>query len=142
MKYFRRYEEQKSIYARFKIFRMSRKFGLEISPKAQIGTGLYLGHPNITVGADAILGDNVNLNKGCTIGRENRGKRAGIPTIGNRVYIGINSTVIGKITIGDDVMIAPNTFVNQDIPAHSIVIGNPAVIHPKEHATDGYINFC
>ena len=69
-------------------------------------------------------------------------KESCIPTIGNRVYIGINSTVIGNITIGEDVMIAPNTFVNQDIPPHSIVVGNPAVIHHKEYATDGYINFC
>lgn len=143
MRYFRKYEQKKSIFTRFLMYRITRKYGLEISVHAKIGSGLYLGHPyNITVAEDAILGDNVNLNKGCTIGRENRGKRSGVPTIGNRVYIGINSTVVGKISIGDDVLIAPNTFVNQDIPAHSVVIGNPAVIHPKEHATDGYINFC
>ena len=41
--------------------------------------------------------------------------------------------------IGDDVMIAPNTFINQDIPSHSIVIGNPCKIIPKENATKDYI---
>ncbi len=143
MWYFRKYEKKKSLVIRFLLYRMTCKYGLEISPQAKIGTGLYLGHPyNITVAGDAVLGDNVNLNKGCTIGRENRGKRSGVPTIGSKVYVGVNSTVVGKITIGDDVMIAPNTFVNQNIPAHSVVVGNPAVIHPKDHATDGYIIFC
>lgn len=87
------------------------------------------------------IGDNCNLHKGCTIGRENRGKREGSPTIGNCVSIGINSTVIGKISIGNDVMIAPNSFVNFDVPDHSVVIGNPGIIHHKENATEGYIRF-
>ena len=102
-----------------------------------------MGHPyNITVAADVKIGKNVNLHKGCTIGRENRGKREGVPTIGNNVAVGINSTIIGKITIGNDVMIAPNSFVNFDVPDHSIVVGNPGVIHHKENATENYINFC
>ena len=83
----------------------------------------------------------MNLHKGCTIGRENRGKRYGSPTIGNCVSVGINSTIVGKITIGDDVLIAPNSYVNFDVPSHSIVIGNPAVIHHRDNATEEYINF-
>ena len=143
MWYYRKYEQKKGLFKRFLMYRLTRKYGLEISVQAHIGSGLYLGHPyNITVAADATLGNNVNLNKGCTIGRENRGSRSGVPTIGDRVYVGINSTVVGNITIGEDVMIAPNTLVNQNIPAHSVVIGNPATIHPKEHATEGYIIFC
>ena len=66
----------------------------------------------------------------------------GVPTIGNQVAIGINATVIGNIIIGNDVMIAPNSFVNFDVPSHSIVIGNPGVIHHKEKATAGYIGYC
>ena len=129
-----------NILEKYKLYRFSRKYGLEISSKADIGAGLYLGHPyNITVSAGAVLGKNCNLHKGCTIGRENRGIRAGSPQIGNQVYIGINSTVVGNITIGDDVLIGANTFVNFDVPTHSIVIGNPATIHYKENATDKYI---
>lgn len=120
----------------------SKKYGLEISPSATIGAGLYLGHPyNITVGGNVIIGKNVNLHKGCTIGRENRGKREGVPRIGDRVSVGINSTIVGNIVIGDDVMIAPNSFVNFDVPDHSIVIGNPGVIHKKNNATEKYIGF-
>ncbi len=121
----------------------SRKYGIEISQDAQIGRGIYLGHAyNITIGNGAILGDNVNLHKGCTIGKENRGKRKGAPNIGNNVAVGINSTIIGNIKIGNDVMIAANAFVNFDVPDHSIVLGNPGVIHLKENATEGYIGFC
>jgi serine O-acetyltransferase len=64
-----------------------------------------------------------------------------VPTIGNHVAVGINSTVVGNIVIGDDVMIAPNAFVNFDVPAHSVVLGNPGVIHAKEEATKGYVNY-
>lgn len=138
----RRAHEKLTPWRRWQLLRYARKFGLEISPKATIGQGLYLGHPyNITVAGGVILGDNVNLHKGCTIGRENRGKREGCPAIGNCVTVGINATVVGNITIGNDVMIAPNSFVNFDVPDHSVVIGNPGVIHHKERATEGYIAF-
>ena len=79
--------------------------------------------------------------KGVTIGRENRGKREGCPKIGDLVYIGINSTIVGNITIGNNVLISPNTFVNVDVPDNSIVIGNPCKIIPKKDATKNYVNF-
>lgn len=143
MKLFRKYERKNNLMVRLFLYRMSRKFGLEISSGAQIGSGLYLGHPyNITVAEGVKIGNNVNLHKGCTIGRENRGKRAGVPSVGNHVFIGINAVVVGNITIGDDVMIAPNTFVNFDVPPHSIVVGNPAAIHMRDCATEGYVNYC
>lgn len=113
----------------------------EISSSVVFGEGLYIGHPYcITINPKAVFGKNVNIHKGVTVGQENRGKRKGVPTIGNEVWIGINSTIVGNITIGDDVLIAPNTFVNRDIPSHSIVFGNPCIIKPSDHATEGYIN--
>ena len=121
------------------LVRMARKYGLEVL-SSQIGKGLYLGHAhNINVHPKAIVGDNCNLNKGCTIGRENRGKKNGVPTIGDNVWIGSNAMVCGKITIGNDVLIAPNAYVNFDVPDHSIVIGNPAIVKSREYATEGYI---
>ena len=142
MQLWRKAHEKMTIFRRYKLIRYARKYGLEISVSAKIGQGCYLGHPyNITVGGNVILGDNVNLHKGCTIGRENRGKREGVPTIGSNVSIGINATIVGNITIGDDVMIAPNSFVNFDVPSHSVVVGNPGIIHRKEEATKGYIGF-
>lgn len=68
------------------------------------------------------------------------GGRKGAPAIGNEVWIGINAAIVGKITIGDDVLIAPNSYVNCDVPSHSIVFGNPCIIKHKENATEGYID--
>ena len=128
-------------YYRFRYRMISRKNGIEIDRYTKIGKGLYVGHPyNITINGSAVLGDNINIHKGVTIGQENRGKRKGAPNIGSRVWIGINSTIVGKINIGDDVLIAPNSYVNCDIPAHSIVIGNPCRIISRGNATESYIN--
>lgn len=139
--WYRKYKHSPNLFARLMLYKISRKYGLEISPNAKIGKGLYLGHPyNITVGEDSIIGNNVNLHKGCTIGRTNRGN-SGSPIIGDNVFVGINATVVGNIHIGNDVLIAPNSYVNIDIPDHSIVIGNPATVHFKENATEGYVNF-
>ena len=119
--------------------RASRKYGLEILSK-NIGEGLYIGHAhNINVHPQAVIGKNCNLNKGCTIGRENRGQREGVPIIGDDVWIGSNATVVGKIMIGNDVLIAPNAYVNFNVPSHSIVVGNPGMIILRDNATEGYI---
>ena len=124
------------------LFRIwANRRGLEISALEQIGGGLYLGHAyNITINPKAKIGKNCNIHKGVVIGQVNRGKRKGTPTIGNQVWIGINAAIVGNITIGDDVLIAPNSFVNVDIPDHSVVFGNPCVIKPRVHATEGYVN--
>lgn len=116
---------------------------IELSRECEIGKGLYIGHPyGITINPAAKIGCNCNIHKGVTIGQENRGKRKGTPVIGNDVWIGINSTIVGNITIGDDVLIAANTFVNCDIPNHSIVFGSPCIIKTKPdcNVTEGYIN--
>lgn len=140
--WYRSYEKKASFFKRVILLHYAHKYGLEISPTAVIGEGLYLGHPyNITVGGGTVIGNNVNIHKGCTIGRENRGKRTGVPVIGNGVYLGINATVVGNVVIGDDVLIAPNAYVNFDVPSHSVVIGNPGKIHLKDEATVGYVNF-
>lgn len=116
-------------------------YHVEISSAVTIGEGLYIGHPyGITINPNAIIGKNCNIHKGVTIGQENRGERKGAPVIGDSVWIGVNSTIVGKIMIGDDVLIAPNTYVNKDIPSHSIVFGNPCIIKSKENATENYIN--
>ncbi len=137
----KRQKNPNNFFAKWKCYRYSRKYGLEIG-NCQIGSGLYLGHPyNITVGSNSVIGSNVNLHKGVTIGNINGGKRSGSPVIGDCVWIGINATVVGGIHVGNDVVIAPNSFVNFDVPDHSVVVGNPGVIHRKVNATDGYIGF-
>ena len=116
-------------------------YHVEIPYKVTIGRGLYIGHPyGITINPNAVIGENCNIHKGVTIGRENRGNRKGAPHLGDRVWIGVNSTIVGGVKIGNDVLIAPNSFVNVDVPSHSVVFGNPCVIKSKENATEGYIN--
>lgn len=128
-------------FARYILSRHKDKYGLEISWRTKIGKGLYIGHAyNITINDKATIGDNCNIHKGIVIGQTNRGKNKGVPKIGNEVWIGINAAIVGGITIGDDVLIAPNSFVNVDVPSHSVVFGNPCVIKHRDNATEGYIN--
>lgn len=130
-----------NLYYKWRLRRFRMKYGLEIPPECEIGKGLYIGHPfNITINGKARIGEYCNIHKGVVIGRENRGGRKGSPTIGNRVWIGINAAIVGNITIGDDVLIAPCSYVNCDIPSHSVVYGNPCIIKHRDYATEGYIN--
>ncbi|HDR7786459.1 DapH/DapD/GlmU-related protein [Bacillus cereus group sp. Bc252] len=141
-----RYRNKKAFtlqYLFYKILlrRYKYKFGYEIPETTNIGKGFYVNHlGGITINHRATIGENVNLTKGVTIGQTNRGKNKGVPTIGNKVWIGANATVVGGIKIGDNVLIAPNSYVNFDVPDNSIVIGNPASIIEKENATQCYIN--
>ena len=125
----------------YRLFRLSQKTQIQIPAAVTAGKGLFIGHlGRIIMHPDTVLGDNVNIATGITIGQANRGKYKGTPVIGNRVWIGTNAVIVGAVTIGDDVLIGPGAYVNTDIPAHSIVIGNPAVIHSCENATRDYIN--
>ncbi len=91
---------------------------------------------------NAVIGRNVNINHGVTIGQTNRGKRQGFPEIGNRVWLGAYSIVVGRIRIGNDVLIGPGAYVNFDVPDHAVVIGNPGRI-VSYGGTQGYLhNLC
>lgn len=145
MFYFRLCQNNKNRLVRmiceYKLFRLCRKYGIEIKTSTRIGKGFVMVHPyNITISPYAEIGNNINIYKGATIGLSH-GKHPGAPKIGNSVQIGINSTVIGGIKVGNDVLIAPNTLVNQDIPDHSVVIGNPCRIISKKNATEQYVYY-
>lgn len=118
------------------------KYGFQIPPNTKIGKGLYIGHRGpVVINGKSEIGDNCTLGHIVTIGQTNRGKHAGCPRIGDNVCIGAGAVLIGKIVIGDNVLIAPNAFVNFDVPSNSIVTGNPATIKQHEKATEGYIRF-
>lgn len=115
------------------------KYGFQIGGK--IDEGLYIGHfGTVIVSVNAVLGKNCNIAPGVTIGAARRGEKKGAPHLGDSVWIGTNSIIVGNIRIGSDVLIAPGAYVNFDVPDHSIVIGNPAKIIPRENATEGHIN--
>lgn len=119
------------------------KYGFQIPVSTQIGSGFYIGHfGTIVINEKAKIGENCNIAHGVTIGQANRGKSKGCPIIGNKVWIGTGAIIVGKITVGSNVLIAPNSYVNFDVPDNSVVLGNPGKIIPKANATEGYINSC
>lgn len=117
------------------------KYGFQIYPETQIGAGLYLGHwGSLVINPNTIIGKNCNIAQGVTIAQSNRGKNKGAPILGDEVWIGPNAVLVGNITIGNNVLIAPNAYVTTDVPENSIVLGNPASITSNLSATRDYIN--
>ncbi|MDR3024429.1 serine acetyltransferase [Chryseobacterium sp.] len=117
------------------------KYGFQIYPETQIGEGFYLGHwGSLVINPKTVIGKNCNIAQGVTIGQQNRGKNEGSPIIGDEVWIGTNAVIVGAVTIGNNVLIVPNSYVNFDVPSNSVVIGNPAKIIPTPNATMDYIN--
>lgn len=127
-------------YYRHKLSVIERKTGIHIEGNPNFGKGLIIGHyGRIIVNGSVQFGEQIYITHGVTIGRNATGKKKGVPVIGNRVRIGANASIVGNVRIGDDVLIAPNAFVNIDVPSHSVVVGNPCVVHHKENATEGYL---
>ena len=126
-----------------RLMHLSHTTQIQIPARTRIGEGFYIGHcGRVIIHPDAILGKNINIGTGVTIGMENRGTRKGAPEISDNCWIGTNAVIVGNVKIGSDVLIAPLTYVNFDVPDHSIVIGNPGRIIPKENATADYICNC
>ena len=103
--------------------------GMQIPPQTNIGRGCRISHfGNIVINPSTRIGSNFNISQGCLIGNSWTKGVHGTPVIGNNCCVGANAIIIGKITIGDDVLVAPGAFVNFDVPSNSIVIGNPGKI--------------
>lgn len=127
------------LFFKFRLHSIGKVHGLEIPLTVSLGNGVCLIHPyNITINSKAVIGKNLTILKGATIGNT-KGKNGGVPVIGDNVYIGLNASVVGNIKVGNNVLIAANSFVNFDVPSNSVVIGNPGVIHLKENPTENYI---
>jgi serine O-acetyltransferase len=113
--------------------------GIQIPAYTKIKKGFRITHyGHIVINPDTIIGENFNICQGVTIGHS-EGKRKGSPIIGNNVSIQPNAVIVGNINIGHDVLIAPNSFVNIDVPDGCIAIGNPAKIIEREKASSKYI---
>lgn len=112
--------------------------GIQIPVGTKIGPGLKIGHfGSIVVNPAVVIGKNFSIAQGALIGNSG-GKKSGVPVIGDNVIMGANSIVIGGVSIGDYVLIAPGAFVNFDAPSNSIVIGNPGKIIHADRPTDKY----
>jgi serine O-acetyltransferase len=128
------------IYNRLMLHHYRMRYGFDISPATVIGPGLYIGHfGGVVISPYATLGSNVNIAQGVTIGSTSTGPSQGAPTIGDRVWIGANAIVVGKITIGSDALIGPGAYVYFDVPSRGVVLGNPGIIVGHSGSTR-YVN--
>ena len=142
---FRKYNSTHNSLIRFyykcRLHSLQKKSFIQIPTTTKIGKGFYIGHSgSVIINPGSIIGSNCNIASGVTIGQENRGKRKGTPTIGDSVWIGTNSVIVGTIKIGNNVLVAPLAYVNFDVPDNSIVIGSPGKIISNDKATSDYIN--
>ena len=102
--------------------------GIAIPRTCEIGGGLYLPRFGGIILSHGPIGENCTIEHCVTIGSSSKGGERGYPTVGNRVHIGAQSIIVGKITIGDDAVISPGSFVTRSVPARAVVAGNPAKI--------------
>jgi serine O-acetyltransferase len=112
--------------------------GIEIHPGAQLGRRLFMDHGmGIVVGETAVVGDDVVLFHGATLGGVSmrHGKRH--PTLGDGVVVGSGARILGPVWIGDGAKIGANAVVVKDVPAGATAVGVPAVIRRREHGTAG-----
>lgn len=120
------YKKKHFLIARYISEKAKRKTGIEIHPGARIGKGLFIDHGiGVVIGETAIIGDNVTMFHGVTLGGigSETGKRH--PTIGNNVFIGCGAKILGNITIGDNVKVGANAVLLKSVDANTTVVGIP-----------------
>ncbi len=116
------------------ISQLSRFFtGIEIHPGAKIGKGLFIDHGmGVVIGETSVIGDNVTLFQGATLGGTGKEKGKRHPTLGNDVVVGAGAKILGNIKIGDNVAIGANAVVVKDVPSDSTVVGVPGRVVKQE----------
>ncbi|MFN3604729.1 MAG: serine O-acetyltransferase EpsC [Leptonema sp. (in: bacteria)] len=120
------------LYFLARLFSQLSRFltGLEIHPGAKIGSGFFCDHGmGVVIGETAEIGKNCVMFHGVTLGGTGKHKKKRHPTIGDNVFIGTHSTLLGPILVGNNVKIGAETVVvNRDIPSDCTVVGAPGMI--------------
>lgn len=120
------YLKEHYFLARWVSQRGVRKTGIEIHPGAQIGKGFFIDHGNgVIIGETTIIGDNVTLYQGVTLGGTGKEQGKRHPTIGNNVMISAGAKVLGSFKIGDNSKIGAGSVVLEEVPPGSTVVGVP-----------------
>ena len=115
--------------------------GICIPIQCDIGEGLKIAHFGTTFfPSRGRIGRNCSVSHGVTLGLAGQGQERGGPVIGDRVYIGPQAIIVGKITVGDDVLICPGAVVLRSVPPRAVVLGNPARVVSHEGSFD-YIKY-
>jgi len=103
--------------------------GIEVHPAAELGRRLFIDHGMGTViGETAVIGDDVTLYQGVTLGGTGKEKGKRHPTIGNDVIIGSGAKVLGNITVGNNCRVGAGSVVLRNIPDNSTIVGVPGHI--------------
>lgn len=109
--------------------RASRKTGVEIHPAVKIGKRFFIDHgTGVVIGETAVIGDDVTIYQGVTLGGTGKDTGKRHPTIGNNVMIGAGAKVLGPLVIGNNSRIAAGAVVLSDIPSNSTAVGVPAKV--------------
>lgn len=121
------YLKKRYFLARYLSERAKRKTGIEIHPGAVIGKRLFIDHGfGVVIGETAIVGDDVLIYHGVTLGGVSTSSGKRHPTIGNGVVIGCGAKVLGNIIVGDNSKIGANAVVLHDVMPNTTVVGIPA----------------
>lgn len=107
---------------------VSTHYNVYIVKDAEIGKGFCIGHCFSIIISQCKIGNNVVVMQQVTIGSSRGGKRAGVPVIGDNVFIGCGAKILGNVHIGNHVMIGANAVVTHDVPDGAVVGGVPAKI--------------
>ncbi len=114
--------------------RTARKTGIEIHPGATIGKGLFIDHGiGVVIGETAVIGDNVTMYQGVTLGGTGKEKGKRHPTIGNNVMISAGAKILGSFTIGDNSKIGAGSVVLSEVPPNSTVVGVPGRVVKRDN---------
>lgn len=106
--------------------------GVEIHPGARIGRRFFIDHGmGVVIGETAVIGDDVMIYHGVTLGGKGRGKGKRHPTLQNGVVVGAGAQILGDVTIGARSVIGANAVVVHDVPADSTAVGIPATAQPS-----------
>ena len=114
--------------------RAARKTGIEIHPGATIGKGFFIDHgTGVIIGETSIIGDNVTLYQGVTLGGTGKetGKRH--PTLGDNVMVSAGAKIIGSFTVGENSKIGAGSVVIEEVPPNCTVVGVPGRIVKQDN---------
>ncbi|MDR0221812.1 MAG: serine O-acetyltransferase [Lachnospiraceae bacterium] len=139
------YKKKHYYLARYVSQRGARKTGIEIHPGAVIGDGFFIDHGHgVVIGETTIIGDNVTLYQGVTLGGTGKEQGKRHPTIGDNVVISAGAKVLGSFTIGDNSKIGAGSVVLGEVPPGSTVVGVPGRVvkgegleHPQDTMSHG-----
>lgn len=121
-------------WARWISQRGARKTGIEIHPGAKIGSGFFIDHGNgVIIGETTVIGNNVTLYQGVTLGGTGKEQGKRHPTIGDNVMISAGAKVLGSFTIGENSKIGAGSVVLSPVPHNSTVVGVPGRVVRRDN---------